>query len=117
MELRLAEGEFGSGQATAWFRMRRPLIAGEEPSALQRVLIAADSGNGVSKYLDTLQIGFMNPDLIVALHRVPEGEWLALRAQTLPGLDGVGVAESVICDLQGVVGHGQQTLMFEPHGE
>ena len=41
-----------SGPATVWMRMRDPLVAGEEPTPLQRVLVAADSGNGVSATLD-----------------------------------------------------------------
>ena len=37
-----------TGPATVWMRMRHPLVAGEAPSPLARVLVAADSGNGVS---------------------------------------------------------------------
>ena len=36
------------GPATVWMRMRQPLVAGEEPTPLQRTLIAADVGNGIS---------------------------------------------------------------------
>jgi hypothetical protein len=36
------------GPAEAWTRMRYPLVPGEEPSPLQRVLTVADSGNGLS---------------------------------------------------------------------
>jgi hypothetical protein len=60
-----------------WMRMRHPLLAGEQPSRLQRVLIAADSGNGVSATLDYRSYLFVNVDLSVHLHRMPEGEWCA----------------------------------------
>src|SRR6185503_6909674 len=40
------------GPAVVWMRMRHPLVEGEEPTPLQRVLVAADSGNGVSASLD-----------------------------------------------------------------
>lgn len=40
------------GPATVWLRTRVALVTGEEPSPLARVLIAADSGNGVSATLD-----------------------------------------------------------------
>ena len=47
--------------------MRHPLVAGEEPSPLQRVLIAADAGNGVSAALDWRRYLFINTDLSVHL--------------------------------------------------
>ena len=36
------------GRRVVWLRMRQPLVDGEPPSPLVRVLVAADSGNGVS---------------------------------------------------------------------
>jgi hypothetical protein len=34
------------GPATVWMRMGCALVAGEEPTPLQRTLVAADVGNG-----------------------------------------------------------------------
>ena len=73
-----------SGPALVWMRMRQPLVEGEEPSPLQRVLVAADSGNGVSATLDWSRYLFINVDLSVHLHRMPEGEWVCLDAVTMP---------------------------------
>ena len=42
--------EFGPGMA--WGRQRVPLVDGEEPTPWQRVLVLADSGNGISLALD-----------------------------------------------------------------
>ena len=64
--------------------MRHPLVAGEEPTPLQRVLIAADSGNGISSTLDFRRYLFINVDLTVHLHRLPAGEWVCLDAVTVP---------------------------------
>ena len=72
------------GPATVWMRMRHPLVAGEEPTPLQRVLAAADSGNGVSATLDLARYLFINVDLSVHLHRLPAGEWVCLDAITVP---------------------------------
>ncbi|MGH3101114.1 MAG: thioesterase family protein, partial [Thermoleophilia bacterium] len=48
MDVRFVAGSFlEPGPATAWMRMRHPLVPGEAPSPLCRVLVAADSGNGV----------------------------------------------------------------------
>ena len=115
METRFIKGEFlAKGPGTAWFRMRHPLIEGEEPSPLTRVLIAADSGNGISASLDWAKWWFINPDLSVYLHRYPKGEWVCLDAVSTPGTNGVGLALSTIYDLDGAIGHGIQSLFIGP---
>ncbi len=90
--------------------MRHPLVAGEEPSPLSRAVVAADSGNGVSAALDFDRFVFVNTDLTVQLHRLPEGEWVALDARTTVEAHGVGLAESVIHDRRGPLGRGLQSL-------
>ena len=111
MDWRFVTGAFTRpGPATAWLRMRHPLIAGEEPTPLARVLVAADSGNGVSSALPFARWRFVNPDLTVYLHRMPVGEWLCLDATTVVDPAGVGLATSIISDHDGVVGRGLQSL-------
>jgi hypothetical protein len=111
MEWRFVEGAFlEPGPATVWLRMRHPLLPGEEPSPLQRVLIAADSANGVSTVLDWRRWLFINADLTVHLHRPPAGEWICLQARTTVDGAGIGLAESVVHDRQGPVARGLQTL-------
>jgi hypothetical protein len=115
MEIKFVRGSFvEKGPATAWFRMRHPLVAGEEPSPLTRVLIASDSGNGISAALDWRDWFFVNPDLTVYLHRLPQGEWVCLDARTTPGENGVGVAASTIYDRTGHLGYGMQSLFISP---
>ena len=81
MEVRFVRGGFVEpGPATAWLRMRHPLVAGEEPSPLQRTLIAADVGNGISAALDFRRFVFVNVDLTVHLERMPAGEWICVDA-------------------------------------
>ena len=64
MEFRFVAGSFLElGPATVW--SRHPLVAGEVPSPLCRVLVAADSGNGVSASLDFRRWRFINPELTV----------------------------------------------------
>ncbi len=81
------------------------------PSPLQRVMVAADSGNGVSATLDLERYIFINVDLSVHLHRLPEGEWIGLDAVTLPEPEGVGLADSVLHDERGPIGRALQTLL------
>jgi hypothetical protein len=111
VEVRFAAGAFGTGVATAWIRMLRPLVPGEEPSPLQRVVIAADSGNGVSAALDTNRFTFINPDLTVYLHRAPVGEWICLDATTTPQSSGIGLAQSHLYDEAGPIGRALQSLV------
>jgi hypothetical protein len=112
MECRFLEGGFvEAGPAKVWMRMREPLVAGEEPSPLQRTLVAADVGNGVSAVLDYRRYLFINVDLTVHLERMPVGEWVCVDAQTLPQPNGVGTAESVLSDPSGRCGRALQTLL------
>jgi hypothetical protein len=113
MEVRFISGDFTEpGPATVWLRMRQPLVAGEEPTPLQRALVVADVGNGVSASLDFRRYLFINVDLTVQLERMPEGEWICIDAVTLPQPNGVGTAESVLFDREGRIGRGLQTLLI-----
>lgn len=106
----------GPGPATVWARMRYPLAPDEEPSPLERVLIIADSGNGVSWELDVNRWHFINPELTVHLHREAVGEWICLDAQTAISAGGAGLATSVLSDIEGPVGVGAQSLFVAPRG-
>jgi Thioesterase-like superfamily len=113
MEVRFVKGGFVEpGPALVWLRMRQPLVAGEEPSPLQRVLVAADVGNGISASLDYRSYLFINVDLTVHLERMPVGEWVCVDAVTLPQPTGNGTAESVLSDKSGRIGRALQTLLI-----
>lgn len=116
VEVRLARGELGRGPAAAWLRPRVALIAGETPSPLQRVLIAADSGNGIAVVLDPREFTFINADLTVGLHRAPEGEWIGLDAATFPGERGIGLTVTRLLDARGPIGRALQTLVVARRG-
>jgi Thioesterase-like superfamily len=114
MEYRFIDGAFTApGPATVWMRMRGPLVGEEPPTPLQRVLTAADSGNGVSAILDWNQFLFINVDLTVQIERPLEGEWVCLDAITRPHSHGVGAADSVLWDERGRVGRALQTLLIK----
>jgi hypothetical protein len=102
------------GPTVIWGRMKYPLVPGEEPGPLERVLIVADSGNGVSSELDINRWHFINPELTVHLHREAAGEWVCLDAQTAITPGGAGLATSVLSDLAGPVGVGAQSLLVAP---
>ena len=112
MDYRFLAGAFTEpGPARVWMRMRQPLVAGEPISPLTRVLVAADSGNGVSAVLDYRRHLFINTELTVHLVREPAGEWVLLDAVTRIGPHGVGLSETVLYDESGRLGRAAQTLL------
>jgi Thioesterase-like superfamily len=113
MDYRFVSGAFMEpGPATVWMRARVPLVADEETTALERVFIAADSGNGVSAALDWRRSIFINTDLTVHLLREPAGEWVCLDAVT--HVDGLGLTDTALFDERGRIGRAAQTLLVRP---
>ena len=120
MEVRFVAGGWSPpGPAVGWMRMRPgALLAGEAPTGVDRLLVAADSGNGLSARSGTgTALGpmgiFINVDLTVHLTRVPTGEWIGLDAHTVLTDHGVGLAHSVLHDLEGPVGRASQSLLVD----
>lgn len=117
MEIRFVAGQFHTrGPSTAWFRLRVPIVAGEEPSGLQRLAAAADFPNGIASELSWEDWVFINPDLTIHIDREPVGEWIALEARMRVAEGGVGQSEAVLHDAFGRVGRSLQTLYVAPRG-
>jgi hypothetical protein len=116
IELRFATGDWSHGPALGWFRLRMPLVDGEDPTPLQRAVAFADFGNGLSRALDFRTHLFVNTDLTVHLHREPAGEWVALDARTDLDRSGVGQATSILHDEQGRIGIAAQSLFVDARG-
>ena len=115
IEVRFVAGTFqDAGPATAWFRLRVPLVDGEQPTALQRLAAAADFGNGISRTLSWDEHVFINPDLTLYIRRPPVGEWIGLQSQTRIAAGGVGLSESALYDERGALGHATQALLVAP---
>jgi hypothetical protein len=114
VEWRFLSGHFDAeGPAEVWARQRVPLVAGEEPSPVQRLVAIADSGNGLSRLFPFDGWLFVNTDLTLHLHRPPDGEWVGVRATSTADRTGVGLAETELYDAAGRVGRGAQSLLVE----
>ena len=115
LDWRFVDGEFDQpGPATTWTRLRVPLVAGEEVSPLERMLVMADAASGISHVLDWTEWVFINVELGIHLERLPEGEWMAMDATTRVGASGAGLCTSVLSDERGRVGVSTQTLRVTP---
>ena len=112
VEHRFTGGDFRiPGPAVDWQRLRGPVIEGQEPSPLERVLAAADFGSGISAvYGATSGFGLINANLCVSLVRPLEGEWVSLDAVTHVGpASGLGI--TTLGDTRGQIGIATQSLL------
>lgn len=111
LELRAARGDFlEPGDAAVWTRSRIDVRDDRPITALDRVLLVADSGNGISAWSPPDELLYINTDLNVHLRDVAAGPWVGLDAQTRFGPHGTGVATSQIHDERGVIGIATQGL-------
>jgi hypothetical protein len=110
----VAGGPPGAGPGTAWLRQRVPLVAGEKPTSVQRLMVAADCANGVGAPLDLRDWLFVNTELTVHLHRQPVGEWIGVDATTVVGPAGAGTVSALLYDEDGHTARGAQALIVRP---
>lgn len=115
VEIRFADGDPTElGPHTAWFRLKVPVIAGEAPTPLQRLMVAADFPNGISNELAWGEWVYINPDLTVYIEREPVGDWVALQAHTRISAGESALAQAVLFDTAGRIGRSLQSLYVAP---
>ncbi|MEB3020177.1 thioesterase family protein [[Mycobacterium] crassicus] len=99
------------GDGEAWIMPVVDLVKDESMTPLQRLFAVADDANGVGTKLDITKWTFLNTDLVVHLHRVPDGEWIGIRAETNYGPDGIGTTIGTLFDERGAVAAIQQSVL------
>ncbi|HET6735213.1 thioesterase family protein [Mycobacterium sp.] len=97
--------------AECWARPVVDLVKGETMTPMERLFAIADIANGMGSRLSPEKWTFLNTDLVVHIHRVPDGEWIGVRAETRYGSDGVGVSIGTLFDEQGPVAAIQQAQL------
>jgi Thioesterase-like superfamily len=102
------------GPGESWLRPTVDLVKGETMTALQRLFAVADDANGIGTKLDIRKWTFMNTDLVVHVHRIPEGDWIGIRAETSYGPDGIGTTFGTLFDESGAVGGIQESVLVRP---
>ena len=104
----------GDGPGESWIKPEVDLVAGESMTPLERLFAVADDANGIGTKLDIRKWTFLNTDLAVHIHRMPDGEWIGIRAETSYGPDGIGTTIGTLFDESGAVGAIQQSVLVRP---
>ena len=114
IEWRVTRGSLDSlGPADVWARVRLPLVDGMPLTGQDRVLIAADSANGLSLSLPLERWFSIPPTMTATLLRPPRGEWVNLACRTHLTDDGIGLAHADLFDPDGFIGEVAQPLLVQ----
>lgn len=114
IEVEYPPGESNTpGPTTIWMKAP-PLLTDETPSPFQSICPLADCGNGISRNSNLDDATFVNPDLTIVLHRLPESEWHASSAISFWEPSGIGLSQATLFDEKGPVGVASQTLLIQP---
>jgi hypothetical protein len=117
IEWRWVSGGFEQrGSACVWARPLVDLVADEATTAVERLLMLADSASGISAVANPQELLFVNLDLTVHLRRDPTEGWLWMSAETRLDANGSGVASGMIGDAAGDVARTEQVLFVQPIG-
>lgn len=100
------------GETFMWAKSDLSLVEGEHPSPFQRLCPLADSGNGISFHEGTDRMAFVNADLVLSVHRPPDGDWLGSHAVSFWEPNGIGRSDAQLYDESGPVGSASQNLVL-----
>jgi Thioesterase-like superfamily len=102
------------GPGESWIRPTVDLVNGESMTQLERLFAVADCANGIGSKLDITKWTFLNTDLAVHVFRIPDGEWIGVRAETSYGPDGIGTTVGTLFDGRGAIGAIGQSVLVRP---
>jgi hypothetical protein len=107
-------GGLGTGApAIVWYRLRVPVIAGEEASPLARLATFADFTSGSANFLPVTEWSSINADVSMNMLREPVGEWIAIDAVAHAAGDGIGHSRASFYDVEGFIGSGATTQVVD----
>lgn len=99
------------GPGESWIKPTVDLVSGETMTQLERLFAVADCANGIGSKLDITKWTFLNTDIAVHVFRIPEGDWIGIRAETNYGPDGIGTTVGTLFDEQSAIGAIQQSVL------
>ena len=114
VEIRTIDGSFMElGPGESWFRLKQPVIAGQEPTPFVRLATLADMSNGNSQALDPEKYLYVNPDITLYAHRLPQGDWVGMRSAAHQHRNGIGLADTRVFDEAGPLGRINQAQLLD----
>lgn len=105
------------GPGESWIKPIVDLVNGETMTPLERLFAVADCANGIGSKIDITRWTFLNTDLAVHVFRIPDGEWIGIRAETNYGPDGIGTTIGSLFDEHGAIGAIQQSVLVRRRPE
>lgn len=108
------DGMEGRGAGRVWMRLPVPVIAGESVSPLVLAATLSDFGNGVAQLRLAPNVGCINTDVSLYLHREPVGDWIGLDARSRMQDNGNGLVETTLHDERGPIGSVLQAILAMP---
>lgn len=104
-----------SGRGTSWLRLPVTIVAQTPLTPLVQAALLSDLSNGVAQLNLGNATGTINADINLSLFRYPDGDWLAIEAQTQLQLTGLGLVHATLFDTAGAFGH--VTQVVQSYGE
>ncbi len=102
-----------SGQAMTWARLDRQFVAGEPNTPLIQLAAVADMIPSANSLLDYGEYLSVNPDLNIAVSRLPNSDWVGSLAVVRNAPGGVGQTDAQLFDEQGVIGRSIKSLLID----
>jgi hypothetical protein len=110
----ISSGGFGSlEQKRTWLRESRPLVSGQVLSPFVRAAVAADFANPFANSGDA-GLQYINADITLYLHRLPESDWLGFEVTSHQAADGVAVGHCAMYDTTGPIGQSTVCAVANP---
>jgi hypothetical protein len=111
--MRPITGGFGSPeQRRTWMSEVRELVEGEALTPFQRVAVACDFVSPFAHAGDQ-GLGYINSDVTLYLHRLPDTEWVGFEGTYHGADDGVAVGECRLYDETGPIGLASCTALAQ----
>jgi acyl-CoA thioesterase len=110
-DTRVIDNGFGStDQKRAWLRENRRLADDLPMTPFVRAAFAADFTNPFANS-GSAGLKYVNADITLYLHRLPEGEWLGFEVVEHHATDGIALGECALYDMRGAIGRSLVTAL------